>query len=60
LFGATAGPSLFGGGQVTAAQPQHAQHAIPQLVTKENRPVTHSTKWDDLSPQAQQYLLELE
>jgi hypothetical protein len=30
------------------------------LATKEGKPLAHSTKWDDMSPQAQQYLLELE
>jgi hypothetical protein len=30
------------------------------LSTKEGRPLTHATKWDDISPQGQAYLLELE
>ena len=30
------------------------------LVTKDGKPLTHSTKWDDISPQGQHYLLELE
>jgi hypothetical protein len=30
------------------------------LATKEGKPLAHSTKWDDMSPQAQQYLLALE
>lgn len=30
------------------------------MVTTDGRPVTHSTKWEELSPQAQQYLTELD
>ena len=29
-------------------------------MTKDGKPLTHSTKWDDISPQGQHYLLELE
>jgi nucleoporin p58/p45 len=62
LFGATQTTSLFGAPQQTQQQlqQQQQQQAAAQLVTKDNRPLTHSTKWDDLSPQAQQYLMELE
>lgn len=41
-------------------QLQQQQQQQQQLVTKDHRPVTHSTVWDDLAPQAQHYLLELE
>jgi hypothetical protein len=52
---------LFGAPQqAQQQQQQQQQQAAGQLVTKDNRPLTHSTKWDDLSPQAQQYLMELE
>jgi hypothetical protein len=62
LFGGAQTPSLFGAPQQTQQQQQQQQQqqAAAQLVTKDNRPLTHSTKWDDLSPQAQQYLMELE
>ena len=30
------------------------------LVTRDGKPLTQSTKWEDLSPHGQQYLLELE
>jgi hypothetical protein len=29
-------------------------------VTKDGKPLSHSTKWEDISPQGQAYLLELE
>ncbi len=45
--------SSFGAGM--QQRPQH-----PQLLTKDNRPIVHTTNWDELSPQSQQYLLELE
>jgi len=60
LFGAAPTPSLFGAPQQAQQQQQQQQQAAGQLVTKDNRPLTHSTKWDDLSSQAQQYLMELE
>lgn len=41
-------------------QNQASAQAHQQLITKDNRPISLSTNWDDLSPQAQQYLLELE
>lgn len=43
-----------------SAQTQQTAGGNVQLLTKDNRPVAHSSKWEDLSPQAQQYLLELE
>lgn len=43
-----------------SAQNQQTAGGSMQLLTKDNRPIAHSSKWDDLSPQAQQYLLELE
>lgn len=52
--GGAAAPSLFG-----AAQPAAGQQ-VTALTTKDGRPITHSSKWDDLSPQTQQYLTELE
>ena len=39
---------------------QNQQQANQQLLTKQNRPISRSTNWDELSPQAQQYLLDLE
>lgn len=57
---ATATPSLFGGQTQAGASVSNISSANQQLVTKDNRPITHSTKWEELSPQAQQYLLELE
>jgi hypothetical protein len=50
-----AAPSLFGG----AAQ-QQQQQQVTALTTGDGRPITHTSKWDDLSPQTQQYLGELE
>lgn len=47
-------PSGIGGAYQNQAQVQQ------QLLTRENRPISLSTNWDDLSPQAQQYLLDLE
>eukprot|EP00889_Picochlorum_renovo_P000483 jgi/Picre1/27513/NNA_000480.t1 len=38
-----------------SAQTQQAAGGNVQLLTKDNRPVAHSSKWEDLSPQAQQY-----
>ncbi|PRW18350.1 nuclear pore complex NUP58 [Chlorella sorokiniana] len=52
-FGAAPAPSLFGG------QPAAGQQ-VTALATKDGRPITHGSKWDDLSPQTQQYLTELE
>jgi hypothetical protein len=37
-------------------QPAHYQ----VLITKENKPLVHSTAWDDIHPEGQKYLLELE
>lgn len=53
----TGAPGGFGtmGAAPTMQRPQH-----PQLLTKDHRPIAHSSNWDDLSPQAQQYLLDLE
>ncbi|GAB4820454.1 hypothetical protein N2152v2_007500 [Parachlorella kessleri] len=56
---ASSTPSLFGGSQQQQAA-QQQQQQLAALVTKDSRPLTHTTKWDDLSPQEQQYLLELE
>jgi hypothetical protein len=57
-FGSTFSGAAFG------AQPQQQQQQQQQvsgaLSTKEGRPLTHATKWDDISPQGQAYLLELE
>lgn len=52
-FGAAPAPTLFGGQPVAAQQ-------LTALATKDGRPITHGSKWDDLSPQTQQYLTELE
>ena len=53
----TAAPSLFGG---MAGMQQQQQQQVTALTTKDGRPITHTSKWDDLSPQTQQYLTELE
>lgn len=65
LFGPSSTQSFFGkspgGFGSTPPQPQGANYGMSQqLMTKDNRPIAHSTKWEDLSPQAQQYLLQLE
>ncbi|EFN58397.1 hypothetical protein CHLNCDRAFT_56832 [Chlorella variabilis] len=54
---AGASPSLFGAAAPTVGAPSQQ---VTALTTKDNRPITHSSKWDDLSPQTQQYLTELE
>lgn len=63
LFGQSSFQS-FGGVRPGFGQqpPQQLQQntAAQQLLTKDNRPIAHGTKWEDLSPQAQQYLMELE
>ena len=46
------------GSSFGASAQQRPQH--PQLLTKDNRPIAHSSNWDELNPQSQQYLLELE
>ncbi|KAL4853430.1 ABC transporter G family member 7 [Chlorella vulgaris] len=55
---AGAAPSLFGVAQPGALMA--AQQQVTALATKDNRPISHSTKWEELSPQTQQYLAELE
>lgn len=73
LFGAASTPSLFGAASTGAlttfgaapttalfgGQPAAGQQ-VTALATKDGRPITHGSKWDDLSPQTQQYLTELE
>ena len=66
-FGATQPQGAFGStfsGAAFGGQPQQQQQQQQQvsgaLSTKEGRPLTHATKWDDISPQGQAYLLELE
>ena len=54
------GGGAFGGGAFGSIMGQGQQQQQQQLLTKDNRPIAHSSAWDDLSPQAQQYLLELE
>ena len=63
--GQAAGGGLFGGGlQVPALGAAFAQPGVPRsdvvLTTKTGGPVTHATKWEDLSPEAQAKLLSLE
>uniref|UniRef100_A0A1D1ZP73 Nucleoporin Nup54 alpha-helical domain-containing protein n=1 Tax=Auxenochlorella protothecoides TaxID=3075 RepID=A0A1D1ZP73_AUXPR len=60
------GGGLFGGAS-TAVTPfgggpnaQQAQQAATSLLTTDGRPLGHNTKWDDISPAAQNQLLELE
>ncbi|KAL4432787.1 hypothetical protein ABPG77_008113 [Micractinium sp. CCAP 211/92] len=61
LFGAaTPAPSLFGSQPAGALGAPAQQQAVTALATKDGRPITHTSKWDDLSPQTQQYLTELE
>jgi hypothetical protein len=52
MFGAT--PATNTGALGNAAQMASC------LVTKDNKPITHTTQWDELAPQAQQQLLLLE
>lgn len=55
-------PSLFGGA-TAPLQPQLGTSSAappPMFLTKDNRLITHSTKWDDLSQQAQQSLMQLD
>ena len=70
LGGGGFGSSLFGGG--AANQPaggggnqlalvgQQPSAAGPVLSTIDGQPVKHYTQWNELSPQSQQYLLQLE
>eukprot|EP00887_Chlorella_sp_A99_P001526 scaffold8.g1526.t1 len=63
LFGAAAAPSPFGAptpGALFGQQQVAAAASAGALLTKEGRPITHGTKWDDLAPQAQGLLLEVE
>lgn len=61
LFGAaTPATSLFGGQPAGALGAPVQQQSVTALTTKDGRPITHTSKWDDLSPQTQQYLSELE
>ncbi|KAK9916411.1 hypothetical protein WJX75_002273 [Coccomyxa subellipsoidea] len=45
---------------VPQAQQQQPSAQYQVLVTKENKPILHSTAWDDIHPEGQKYLLELE
>jgi hypothetical protein len=61
LFGGGgATPGAFGAPSPLFGAPQQQQQQPTALTTKENQTISHGTTWDDLSPQAQQYLLELE
>lgn len=44
--------------QQQQGQGQPLQYHV--LITKDNKPVQHSTAWDDIHPEGQKYLLELE
>jgi hypothetical protein len=67
-FGASQPQGAFGssfsggafGGQPTQQLQQQQQQVSGALSTNEGRPLTHATKWEDISPQGQAYLLELE
>ncbi len=57
-------PGLFG---IQPQQQPQQQQQGPQLqsssaalTTKDGKPLSHATKWEDISPQGQAYLLELE
>ncbi|CAL8467152.1 g6688 [Coccomyxa elongata] len=67
----TGGGGLFGQQQpaqfnalalIPSQQAQQAQASAQYqvLITKENKPIVHSTAWDDIHPEGQKYLLELE
>ena len=63
--GQAAGGGLFSGGlQAPALGAAFTQPGVPRsdvvLATKAGGPVTHATKWEDLSPDAQAKLLSLE
>lgn len=59
---APSGLNFFNTGTLAGAQPQQAQHQAGALglLTKTGAPVSHATKWDDLTPDAQNKLLALE
>ena len=52
-------PGLFGQ-QQQQQQPQAQPPASSVLVTKDGRPATHGTQWDELAPCGQDFLLGLE
>ena len=68
LFGAQSSASIFGAQSAPAFgtppalgfgnQPQQLQQQ--SLVTKDGKPLTHATAWDDIHTEGQKYLLELE
>ena len=53
-------PGLFGLQPQQQQPQQQLQQSSTALVTKDGKPLSHSTKWEDISPQGQAYLLELE
>lgn len=55
---AAAAPGMFGA--TPAGALGNASQMASCLVTKDNKPITHTTQWDELAPQAQQQLLLLE
>lgn len=62
LFGqpAPAQSNPFALTPVPQAQQQQPSAQYQVLVTKDNKPILHSTAWDDIHPEGQKYLLELE
>lgn len=60
LFGPQSTQSFLERSTFAQQQQQPQGGTFPQLMTKDNRPIAHSTKWEDLSPQAQEHLLQLE
>lgn len=50
----------FGQQQAAGAQGQQLPGSAAALLTKDGKPLSHATKWEDISPQGQAYLLELE
>lgn len=62
LFGQQqpAQPNAFALTLAAQAQQQQAQPQYQTLITKDNKPILHSTAWDDIHPEGQKYLFELE
>jgi hypothetical protein len=63
LYGASQPASSPGVGLALAPFQQQQQQQAPQwhnLVTKDNKPIARSTVWDEIQPQGQAYLLEIE
>jgi len=54
MWGSTPGATMAGGAQASQGT------NLANLTTKEGKPISYSTKWEELSPQAQEQLLKME